>query len=315
MNPALFDCVTVTLNPAIDQTVAIPHFTPGAVNRVEQTRITPGGKGVNVASALVGAGHRVAVTGFLGRDNCGLFEALFAKKQIADRFVRIEGETRVGIKITDPAEHTTTDINFPGISPAPRDLAALREEINRLDAPWFALGGSLPPGVEPGIYRDLVAALKAAGRKTVVDTSGEALRLALDAAPTIIKPNLHELEALLGKRLVTEEAVLHAARSLVARGIELVVVSMGKDGACFVTAERAVIARPPDVEIRSTVGAGDAMVAGILAAQIAGLPLDECARLATAFSLRALTREESSLEPQEAIAAAIKQVTLAIATV
>jgi len=311
MNPS-FDAVTVTLNPAIDQTVAIPHFTPGAVNRVEQTRNTPGGKGVNVASALADAGHRVAVTGFLGRDNCGLFEALFAKKQIADRFVRIEGETRVGIKITDPAEHTTTDINFPGTSPAPRDIAILREEINRLDAPWFALGGSLPPGVEPGIYRDLVAALKAAGRKVVVDTSGEALRLAIEAAPTVIKPNLHELEALLGERLLTEKAVLHAARSLVAGGIELVVVSMGKEGACFVTAERAVIARPPDVEIRSTVGAGDAMVAGILAAQIAGLPLDECARLATAFSLRALTREESSLESHEAIAAAMKQVTLSI---
>ncbi|MEI7958793.1 MAG: 1-phosphofructokinase [Verrucomicrobiota bacterium] len=293
---APFDVVTVTLNPAIDRTVTISHFSQGAVNRVERTRDTPGGKGVNVAAALADAGHRVAVTGFLGRDNCGIFEALFAKKQIADRFVRMEGETRVGIKISDPAEHLTTDINFPGNAISPQDIAALRGQIASLNAPWFVLAGSLPPGVHPGIYRDLVVELKAAGSRVAVDTGGEPLRQALDAAPTVIKPNIDELEELLGRRLADEKAVLDAARSLVARGIALVVVSMGKNGACFVNAERAVIARPPDIAIRSTVGAGDAMVAGILSAQLANLPLDECARLATAFSQRALTANATGLD-------------------
>lgn len=310
-----FDVATVTLNPAIDRTVTISHFTPGAVNRVEQSRTTPGGKGVNVASALADAGHRVAVSGFLGRENCGLFEALFAEKQIADHFVRIAGETREGIKISDPAEHTTTDINFPGQAISPQEGLALREKILSLNAPWFVLAGSIPPGIDPAVYRELVETLKAMGRKVLVDTSGEALRSALDAAPTIVKPNIDELQALMGQRLADESAVLHAARSLVARGIELVVVSMGRDGACFVTADRAVIARPPDVEIRSSVGAGDAMVAGILAAQLGGLALDECARLATAFSLHILTREMSGLEPREGIAAAMKQVTLAAVAV
>ena len=311
MNPARFDVVTVTLNPAIDRTVTISHFTPGAVNRVEHTRNTPGGKGVNVASALADHGHRVAATGFLGRANCELFDALFAKKQIVDRFVRIDGEIRVGIKIVDPANHTTTDINFPGTAPASADIATLREQIAALDAPWFVLGGSLPPGVAPSFYRDLVTSLKAAGKKVVVDTSGEPLRSAVEATPTILKPNLHELETLLGERLADENAVLRAARSLVAWGIELVVVSMGKDGACFVTAEREVIARPPHVEIHgSTVGAGDAMVAGIVSAQLRSLPLDDCARLSTAFSLNALTRSESNHNPREAIAEAAKKVSL-----
>ena len=311
MNPLSFDAVTITLNPAIDRTLTIPHFTPGAVNRVQQIRDTPGGKGVNVALALADYGQRVAVTGFLGRENCDLFETHFAEKRIADRFVRLAGKTRVGIKIVDPAAHTTTDINFPGIAPSPRDLAKLREQIAALDAPWFVLAGSLPPGVDPGIYREVVAVLKAKGRKTLVDTSGEALRLALEAAPNILKPNLEELESLMGERLVGETAVLRAARSMVARGVELVVVSMGKEGACFVTAKCEVIARPPDVEIQSTVGAGDAMVAGILAAQIARLSLDECARLATAFSVNALTRDTNGLEPRAAIAAAMRQVTIA----
>jgi len=162
---ASFDVLTVTLNPAVDRTVTIPHFTPGAVNRAEQAHDTPGGKGVNVASSLADHGHRVAVTGFLGRENCGAFEALFAEKQIADRFMRIAGSTRTGIKIVDPAARATTDINFPGLSPTLPELASLREQITTFDAPWVVLAGSLPPGVDSAFYRDLVSALKAVGRK------------------------------------------------------------------------------------------------------------------------------------------------------
>lgn len=284
------DVVTVTLNPAIDRTITISNFAPGAVNRVEKMRDTPGGKGVNVASALASHGHKVAVTGFLGQDNSGPFNDLFAAKQIADHFVRIAGETRVGIKIVDPIQRKTTDINFPGTPPASGQVADLFERIKSLDAPWFVLGGSIPPGVAPGIYRDLVVALKERGCKVVVDTSGEPLRLAIEAAPTIIKPNIHELEALIGEPLGSEGAVIDAAKALVAGGIELVVVSMGREGACFVSAGRVVIERPTAVEVQSTVGAGDAMVAGIVSAQVRGLSLDECARSATAFAVEALTR-------------------------
>lgn len=308
--PSPFDAVTVTLNPAIDRTVTIANFAPGAVNRVEAFHNTPGGKGINVASALADAGHRVAASGFLGCENSRLFEALFAKKQIADQLIRITGETRVGIKIVDPATHQTTDINFPGNAPTPHEVAALHEQLAGLQAPWFVLGGSLPPGVAPALYRELVAALKARGIKVALDTSDEPLRLALEAAPTFIKPNIHELEALLGKPLANEQAVVQAARELVARGIELVVVSMGKQGACFVNAQRVVVARPPDIEVRSTVGAGDAMVAGILSAQLRGLPLEDCARLATAFSLDALTRTEDRTGALTSLAAAMGQVTL-----
>lgn len=313
MKPAAasFDAVTVTLNPAIDRTVTISSFTPGAVNRVEAVCNTAGGKGVNVASALADDGRRVAVTGFLGRENAALFEALFAKKSIADRFVRIPGETRIGIKITDPVTHETTDINFPGAAPRPEEIAALRQQIETLDAPWVTLGGSLPPGVDPGFYRELVEILKARGRKVVLDTSGEPLRLAIEAAPAVIKPNIHELEAVLGEPLRDENAVIAAARALLNRGIELVVVSMGKEGACFAAANRVAIARPPRIPVRSTVGAGDAMVAGIVSAQIRGLPLEECARLGTAFSLAALTRATNGTAvSREGIDAFQRQVTL-----
>ena len=306
----VFDAVTVTLNPAIDRTTTISNFTAGAVNRVEQERVTPAGKGVNVASALADYGRSVAVTGFLGRENSALFEALFTQKKIEDRFVRLSGQTRAGIKIVDPVRQQTTDINFPGLAPAPADLHALRVRLAAVDSKWFVITGSLPPGVDATVYRDIVLELKARDCKVVLDTSGKALFHAIAAAPNIIKPNNHELSALAGKSFQGETEVIEIAKQLLTRGIELVVVSMGKNGACFVTTTAVVVARPPEIEVKSTVGAGDAMVAGIVAAKLRGLSLVKCARLATAFSLDALTRIESGITSPAAVESLTDRVTI-----
>lgn len=310
MNPTTFDVLTVTLNPAIDRTVTISNFTAGIVNRVEDVRQNPGGKGVNVASALADHGLRVAVTGFLGRENTASFEALFQRKCIEDRFVRIDGSTRVGIKIVDPVLSQTTDINFPGPAPAASDLATLHETLAAIDAPCVVLAGSLPPGVDPAIYGKLVSALKARGTRVVLDASGEPLRHALEAKPHLIKPNIHELSELVGKPLEGEAAVITAARELIGRGIEQVVVSMGRDGACFVAADAVVTARPPEVAVKSTVGAGDNMVAGLIAARFRDLSFADTARLATAFSLEALTRNGQPRQVAAAVAEFFPQVTI-----
>jgi fructose-1-phosphate kinase PfkB-like protein len=112
-----YDCLAITLNPAIDRTITIPNFQAGKVNRVQGEYSNAGGKGVNVASSLADVGHKIAVTGFLGRENVSLFERLFTRKRIADHFVRLDGETRVGIKITDPVLKETTDIQALSRSP------------------------------------------------------------------------------------------------------------------------------------------------------------------------------------------------------
>lgn len=289
------EVVTVTPNPALDWALTVPGFTPHAVNRVAADARTPGGKGVNVAVALAALGHRVAVTGLLGEANAGPFERLFARAGVRDAFVRVPGETRVGVKINDPGTGRTTDVNLPGRAPSPDEVAqvvARTEALAAEGARWVVLGGSLPPGVPATFYRDQVRALAAAGRQVVVDTSGEALRHAVDAGPAVIKPNIHELEALVGRPLPTRGAVLAAARAFVARGVGLVVVSLGEDGALFVGGGgAAVLARPPRVAVQTTVGAGDAMVAGFLAGRLRGLALAEAARLATACALHAITRD------------------------
>ena len=153
----------------------------------------------------------------------------------------------------------------------------------------------MPPGVETTIYRDLTAALNARGRKVALDTSGDSLNHAIGAVPSFIKPNIHELEGLVGRALPSREAVTEAARELVARGIEMVVVSMGEQGACFVGAEGVLFATPPAIEVRGTVGAGDAMVAGVLSSKIRGLSLAETAQVSTAFSVRAIGKLEGDV--------------------
>ena len=309
LQPAGFDVVTVTLNPAIDQTLIVPNFTKAAVNRATEVRSNAGGKGVNVAVVLADRGLRVAATGLLGSGNSGPFETLFAEKRIEDRFVRIPGTTRTGIKLVDPTRQQTTDINTPGASVGTADTEALYAMLSGLRAPWFVLAGSLPPGTDAGLWRDLANELKARGAAVAVDTSGEALEAAIAAAPTVVKPNLYELEALTGRTLSGEQ-VVEAARDLTKRGVELAIVSMGAEGAWFVTREESVFAVPPHVAVKSTVGAGDAMVAGTVAARLAGLSLPDTARLATAFALDALGRIGAGLSAPEMIAALAERVSI-----
>ncbi|MCS6844278.1 MAG: 1-phosphofructokinase [Caldilineales bacterium] len=282
--------VTVTVNPAIDQTLSIPNFRAGAVNRVQSWRMDAGGKGINVASFLADFGQPATATGFLGADNDEIFRRLFQRKGIEDRCVRIAGQTRIGIKISDEVLNQTTDINFPGEAPSPDDVQRLFDILAELAATreWFVLSGSMPPGVSTSLYADMVRALR--GKKVVLDTSGEGFARAVSAGPWLIKPNVDELREFVGQPLDSHAAILAAARRLSDRyGIASVVVSMGKQGALFVEGNDALWAVPPEVQVKSTVGAGDAMVAGIVAAKIRGLSLADGARLATAFSATAIS--------------------------
>jgi 1-phosphofructokinase len=290
MKDRLVRIVTVSLNPAIDQTAAVQNFAAGEVNRVLHVQSDAGGKGVNVASFLAHTGHAVTVTGLLGRDNAGPFERLFAESGIVDRFVRIPGSTRVNVKIVDDVLDRITDINFPGLCPGANDLARLDAAIDSLaeTAQWFVLSGSVPAGVPSDVYAAMVRRLAALGRTVVLDASGPAFAAAIDAAPAIIKPNLHELEELLGQPLGGDDAIVETARSLLERGIRTVAVSMGARGAIFVESGGAVHAVPPKAAVKSTVGAGDAMVAGLIAAKLQGRNLTACARLATAYAVGAL---------------------------
>jgi 1-phosphofructokinase len=303
---------TVSLNPAIDQTALVPNFTAGAVNRVEREQSDAGGKGVNVASFLAHFGFPVVVTGLLGDANLEPFVRLFAEKGIVDRFVRVPGLTRVNVKIVDEVHDRVTDINFPGLRVADDHLARLYAAVDALadDAEWFVLSGSVPSGIPDTVYAELVARLKRRGKIVVLDASGPPLAAAIAAAPDVIKPNIEELQELVGGRLSGHSEVVEAARTLVGRGIGLVAVSMGPNGAVFVENGAAVLALPPKIAVKSTVGAGDAMVAGIVTGTVRALDLADRARLATAFSLGALGEIGPRLPPPAVIQTTMRDVTV-----
>ncbi|GAA5177577.1 1-phosphofructokinase [Niveibacterium umoris] len=296
--PRIPAVLTVTLNPALDHTIEVDSLALGEVNRALSMQVDVGGKGINVASCLADFGVATGVTGQLGRDNVALFEALFAAKRIDNRFAYLDGLTRINTKLVDRRSRQTTDINMPGptfdAGGAEALLGQIELEIATLmpACRWVVLAGSLPPGLPADSYARMARTARRHGARVVLDASGAALRAAIAAGVTIAKPNRAELSELVGEPLPTPGAVLQAARALIAaeHGPQQVVVSMGGDGALFVTAHEALHAHPADITPLSTVGAGDAMVAGIVAGAIETLPLAEQAQLATAFSAAKLAR-------------------------
>jgi 1-phosphofructokinase len=303
--------VTVTLNPAIDETITLGHLAPGQVNRAQAASFQPGGKGINVASCLADwFDVPITVTGFLGAGNAAVFDALFARKRLIDRFRRLPGETRTNIKLLHNGE--TTEINLPGLSVGFEDVAGFRAVPPELAPPGaiLLLAGSLPEGAPADLYAELIATMAPLGHKIILDTSGPPLGAALagPAPPYAIKPNRAELEEVVGASLGDAASIVEAARKLIARGIALVTVSMGAEGAIFVTAEQACHAAAAVVTGRNTVGAGDAMVAGMIAALAESAPLEPIARLATAFAVAKLGETGPNLPARTAVEAQAKLV-------
>jgi 1-phosphofructokinase len=296
---------TLTLHPALDQTVAVERLTPGAVHQAEGMQFHAGGKGVNVAAFLADAGVAVTATGLLGEDNAAAFVALFAAKGIEDEFVRVPGTTRINVKLVETSRRETTDINLPAARAPAAALAELDRRVLALveRCAWFVLAGSVPAGVPPEIYADLIARLRERGCRVAVDTSGAPLSHALSAAPELVKPNRAELEQLVGAPLPTTSEVARAARELRRRGPRVVVVSMGADGALFTSDEGAWIARPQAVAVATTVGAGDALVAGLVVSLLEGAALETAARRATAFAAAKVGRVGPHLGPADAVRA------------
>ncbi|HEY0755741.1 MAG TPA: 1-phosphofructokinase [Ktedonobacteraceae bacterium] len=303
---------TVTLNPAIDQTVRVDNFRPNGVNRAQDIRFDASGKGVNVASFLADYGYDIAVTGYLGLANLDIFDQFFASKSINDCFVHIPGNTRINIKVVDEANQQTTDINMPGQFPPQEAQQTLFQTIEQLanTCDWFVLSGSLPPQVPTTIYATIIELLKHHGKRIILDTSEEALRAGIQAGPTILKPNIEELQYLVGHTLTSETEIQHAARQLLSEDIILVVVSMGKQGAMLVEQATTLIALPPAVKMKKTSGAGDALVAGLVTAHIQGLSLADCGRLATAFAVATISHLSYNLPSHDQLWQYSQQVTI-----
>lgn len=309
----IFPVTTVTLNPAIDQTLEVDLFAVDHVNRVSSARSNAGGKGVNVASCLADWGVSVYASGLLGNDNSELFSKLFKQKKIIDGFVRFNGETRTNIKILNKQSGETTDLNMSGQNISEANLDELLKRLSELEnGSILVLSGSLPTGCPDDFYTHLMQELAYKNLRIIVDTSGPALTSILTSnapPPFMIKPNLHELQTFVGEDLKETSDIMNAAQKLNHSGIENVIVSLGADGSLFVSHEGVLHARPPKIASNSSVGAGDAMVAGLVAAVLDGLDLEATAKLATAFAVGKLGLHGPNLPSRETINSLAKSVT------
>lgn len=281
--------LTVTLNPALDLTVQLPFLRLGEVNRSESLQVHAAGKGLNVAQVLADLGHQLTVTGFLGETNPQAFEQLFAARGFTDEFVRVAGETRSNLKLAE-TDGRVTDINGPGLAVTEAQCDELLARLQRL-APAHDLvvvAGSLPRGIDSQWFFQLLNSLKALGVRVALDTSGVALRDGLATRPWLIKPNEEELAEARGVDLTGSSALLAEARRLQGEGIEHVVVSQGADGVSWFSPGAALHAQPPKVQVISTVGAGDSLLAGMLHGLLVGWPAERTLAHATAIAAQAV---------------------------
>ncbi|BBH52374.1 1-phosphofructokinase [Fluviispira sanaruensis] len=286
--------VTVTLNPAIDQTIILNGITLGKVNIAQNVHKSPGGKGINVASCLADWGLSANATGFLGKANINPFEILFQSKHIIDSFIRLEGETRVNIKLSDILKGETTDINLAGLKMTNDHFQELLKYLKNIvnEKSIVVLAGSVPEGLAADSYAQIIKIIKKLGAWVLLDTSGKPLKESLSVKekylPNCIKPNQHELSQLAQKTLLTQDDILQFALSLQEKGIENVVVSLGENGSLFINKKYAMHAALPPIKTISSVGAGDALVAGLIAGFHGNLQFEQIAKLAVAFSVAKL---------------------------
>lgn len=283
--------VTVTLNPALDLTGSLGVLNPGAVNLVNTGTLHPAGKGVNVAKVLAELGADVTVTGLLGADNqepfCQLFEDLGAN----DAFVRVNGASRINVKLVEQSGQVS-DINFPGVEVGEDDLKAFENTLYSLAESHdvFVIAGSLPRGITPEQCASWIQWLHDNGKQVLFDSSKAALAAGLDASPWLVKPNDEELADWAGRELDSEPALLEAAEQLSEKGITNVVVSLGAEGVMWLNGDGWLRSQPPKMNVVSTVGAGDTLVAGLCWGQLNQWNKKETLGFATALSALAVSQ-------------------------
>lgn len=280
--------VCLSANPAIDRRIRLTSLVLGATNRSTGADAAAGGKAAHVAIAAQALGSQPAWLGFLGGAGSEEFAALFRKLGIDFVAVRTAKATRTNLELVERSGRIT-EILEPGDAPPQTNrnemLTTLRHGLERK---WrnavVVISGSLPHGLPPNFYKALIGVAKESGSRVFLDTSGDALRVSLGARPAFVKPNLEETEKLLGRRLRDLRAVVNAAHELIRRGAESASISLGAKGLVWIECPHGPVwyARPPRVKGISSVGSGDAAMAGFALAASGGMKGEPALRLAVA---------------------------------
>jgi 1-phosphofructokinase family hexose kinase len=270
-------------NLAIDETVWVDHFEVGRVHRSRATRRAPGAKGVNVARVLSTLEVPCILTGFVGGSAGKFISAGLQQEGICFRPCVIKNESRTCHILVDEPNSKQTVVNEPGLEIGSEELARFSDSFRAgLEAAELVIfSGSLPPGVPDNFYAELITLTQASGKRALLDCSGAALQKGTDAQPFLLKINHSEASILNPENVETTDAV-RLANHLLARNIELVMITLGADGAVLASQHQKLRLLPPEIDTRNSVGSGDAALAGVAAALISGLGFQDLGKLAMA---------------------------------
>ena len=293
---------TLTLNPAVDKTSIVEDITLGGLNRVLETMQSPGGKGINVSKGLARLGSATTVLGIIAGDTGAGIAKYLSANHIPYDFVEGDGQTRTNLKLFVKSTETITEFNEKG-DPVNQEIMNKVWQKARHYAgksEFMVFSGSVPAGVSNDIYFELITAFKGS-TKTVLDADGILLTQGIEAIPYLVKPNIHELEKLFNRMLTQEEEIMACGRELVDRGIAKVLISMGGDGSILVTESACYKVPPVKASVKSTVGAGDSMVAGFVHGLSQGMQDQDALRLSVACATAAVMTEGSETYALETV--------------
>lgn len=278
--------LTVTLNPAVDKIIILDKLKLGKLNRVKDAEALAGGKGINVSEVLSALNIDNTALAIVGGDNGNSINNYLQKRGVKTDFQWSEINTRQNLKIKENNSNRETEINETG-RVTKEDIKAFKKNIEKyLTADnTIVLSGSLPEGVKKNIYAELIEKAAAKEAKVILDSSGEEFKLAINKAPYLVKPNLAEIENLLSTNMESDADLKKGAEYLLKKGIKIVMISLGAEGAFIASKDEAYRLQTPEVEVaQTTVGAGDTMVAGLAAEIDKNASLKETAVYASALA-------------------------------
>lgn len=269
--------VTLTLNPVIDKSTTVQALAPEKKLRCSEPKFEPGGGGINIARAIRQLGGDALAIYPAGGHSGSFLQTLLEQQQVQSKVIPVKAPTRENLIVVEEATNNQYRFGMPGAQLLPEELEACVAAVAELEGmEYLVASGSLPPGVPDDIFARLAAIARKKGARFIADTSGEPLRAAAREGVFLLKPNIAELSSLVGREEIHLEKVDDVARELISLGgCELVAVSMGPAGAVLVNPEDVYMVTPPPVRKRSTVGAGDSMVAGLVLALSEGKSLSE----------------------------------------
>lgn len=297
--------ITVTLNPVLDRTLSLPTLEVGSINRARFVRIDLGGKGINVSRALLRLGMKSLALGVFGGATGDFMRRGLEEMGLEVEAIPASGETRTNLTLYDESSRLQTKINEAGPPLGAKEIALLEEKAQALAEAGdiWVFSGNLPPGAPSELYARLIELVQRKGARAFLDTSGPALRLGVEARPYGVKPNVEEAAETMIQALSpsSDEDAFRAVEFFISLGAEIVALSRGRYGVVLGTKEGMVKAVPPAVEVKTVVGVGDSLLAGLIWALERGLSLKEMARYAVAAGTAAAMEEGTGTCTKEAV--------------